>query len=189
MNEEYLWDRTGHTDEEIKELEQVLSELKYQPQQLEIPAGVGKARSSWALRTLAIAATIAMLLLGAGLWRGRQGSVGHQAVNTAKVLPTVQNLNQETAANTGHSSEDLAPAFSSNSTARRHVAATHRTVTPRLARRAAPQPTANEVAEALAAKQQLMLALRVVSAKLTVAQRQTLGTTTANQIHNQHKIG
>jgi hypothetical protein len=45
------------------------------------------------------------------------------------------------------------------------------------------------VAEAQAAKQQLLLALRVASAKLTVAQKRMQGANPANQIQNQHKIG
>jgi hypothetical protein len=189
MNEEYLWDRTGNTDEEIKELEQLLSELKYQPQPLDIPAGSAVRRQSFTFRALAIAATIAILLLGAGLWRSRQGSVGIKTVNTARVSPVVHSFNQATAANADRSREELAPEFSSDSNGRRHSAARTRAIRPRVATQAAPQPTANEVAEGLAAKQQLMLALRVVSAKLTVAQKRTLGATTASQIHNQHKIG
>jgi hypothetical protein len=81
------------------------------------------------------------------------------------------------------------PAFSANANGRRHSAQSARTIHPQVATQAASQPTANEVSEALAAKQQLMLALRVASAKLTVAQKRTLGANTANQIQNQHKIG
>jgi hypothetical protein len=188
MNEDYLWDRTGKADEEIKELEQVLSELKYQPQALDIPVNVVAGRKSLIFRALAIAATIAILLLGASLWRSRQGSVGIQAVDSARVSPVAQNLNQVTTPNAA-SIKELAPTFSANANGGRHSAPSARTIRPRVARQAVPQPTANEVSEALAAKQQLMLALRVASAKLTVAQKRTLGANNANQIHNQHKIG
>jgi len=44
----------------------------------------------------------------------------------------------------------------------------------------------SEVAEAKAAKDQLILALRVASSKLNQAQKKTQGN---NEIHNQHKTG
>jgi hypothetical protein len=48
-----------------------------------------------------------------------------------------------------------------------------------------PQLTPQELAE----KEQLLVALRLVSAKLNVAQRRTQGTPQLNPIRNQHKIG
>jgi hypothetical protein len=44
----------------------------------------------------------------------------------------------------------------------------------------------SEIAEAKAAKDQLILALRVASTKLNEAKRKTQGN---NEIHNQHKTG
>jgi hypothetical protein len=49
-----------------------------------------------------------------------------------------------------------------------------------------PNLSESEVAEAKAAKDQLILALRVASTKLNQAQRQIQGN---NEIHNQHKTG
>jgi len=43
--------------------------------------------------------------------------------------------------------------------------------------------------EAQAAKDQLMLALRVTSAKLSLAQKKAQNTNVPDLIHNQHKIG
>ena len=47
MNDNYLWDRSGEPDPEIQKLEELLGELRYQPQPLQIPANitVGRKRS------------------------------------------------------------------------------------------------------------------------------------------------
>src|SRR5678816_993909 len=73
---DYLWDKTGEPDPEIQQLEEILGTLRYQPRPLEIPAGlyVGRERSFFRgyRAPLAIAATVAVLLLGLGLWLGLQ---------------------------------------------------------------------------------------------------------------------
>ncbi len=51
------------------------------------------------------------------------------------------------------------------------------------------QLTLKEQQEAQAAKDQLMLALRVTSAKLNLAQKKAQSTNAPDMIHNQHKIG
>ncbi|HET8781463.1 MAG TPA: hypothetical protein VFM63_03520 [Pyrinomonadaceae bacterium] len=48
--------------------------------------------------------------------------------------------------------------------------------------------TTQEHEEAVAAKEQVMLALRLASEKLKLAQRRTQGAS-PNQIKNQHKVG
>jgi hypothetical protein len=48
-----------------------------------------------------------------------------------------------------------------------------------------PQLTTEELAE----KEQVLVALRLVSAKLNLAQRKTQGFPQLNTIRNQHKIG
>jgi hypothetical protein len=55
-------------------------------------------------------------------------------------------------------------------------------------RKALPLST-QEREEALAAKEQLMIALRLASEKLNLAQRKTQGPAPPTQIRNQHKIG
>jgi hypothetical protein len=52
-----------------------------------------------------------------------------------------------------------------------------------------PQLAVNELQEGKAAKDQLMLALRVASAKLSFAQRKTQSTNPRDPVQNQHKIG
>ena len=73
---DYLWDKTGEPDPEIQQLEEILGTLRYQPRRLEIPADlhIGRSRSFFRSHAapLAIAATVAMLLLGLGLWFGLQ---------------------------------------------------------------------------------------------------------------------
>src|SRR6187431_1599187 len=85
---EYLWDKTGEPDPEIQELEEILGALRYQPRPLQIPANVqvGGKRNFFRVHapSLAIAATIAMLLLGLGLWLGLQRWQRNQAVQLAQ---------------------------------------------------------------------------------------------------------
>jgi hypothetical protein len=192
MNEDYLWDRTGKANEEIEELEELLGTLKHQPRPLEIPASITMGRKSFTLRALAIAATIALLFFGAGLWRSRQGSPVIQGVNTANV-PAPHKSNELTAANPDRSTRDIATALISHTfkreNASRHSLLTANAARARVATETAAQLPKSEVAEAQAAKQQLLLALRVASAKLTVAQKRMQGANPANQIQNQHKIG
>ena len=52
-----------------------------------------------------------------------------------------------------------------------------------------PELTAKELKEAEAGKEQLMLALRVASSKLSFAQKKAQEINSENLIHNQHKIG
>ena len=194
MNEDYLWDRTGKADEEIEELERVLGKQKYQPRQLEIPVGVNVSHKSLPLRALAIAATIAIIMLGAGLWRIRQS----RELQTARVTnssPTERGLESPastsvTASSAGEGARASIPDTTFNRANRSGRSPLLASVERKqLATKAEPRLPANEVAEAQAAKKQLLLALRVVSAKLTVAQKRTQSAGSANQIQNQHKIG
>lgn len=194
MNEHYLWDRTGEADEEIEELERVLGKLKHQPRQLEMPAGLTVRRKSSTLRAFAIAATIAVLMLGAGLWRSRQGSLKLETTHTAD-NSSMESFHRQPptsvpAASVGDDAPESIPAGTFKSPNRaRHSSLIASGKRERVATQAEPELPASEVAEAQAAKQQLLLALRVVSAKLTVAQKRTQAANPVNQIHNQHKIG
>src|SRR3954451_7677276 len=67
MKDDYLWDRAGEPDAEIQQLEEVLGSLRYQPQPLEIPTRMNVRRKpGWI--PFAIAAAIAVIMIGAGLW-------------------------------------------------------------------------------------------------------------------------
>ena len=164
MNEDYLWDKSGEPDPEIQELEQILAPLRYQPIPLELP--VVRRRN---YVPLAIAATLLIALLAGGLWlRLRKQNIPPQQ-EAKSAVPSVlkePTPTPEVAKNT----EEL-----KKSIRRRHK----------------PVFTKQEREEALAAKQQLMLALRLASEKLKLAQRRTQAPQgpTPNQIKNQHKVG
>src|SRR5258705_11769797 len=68
MKEEYLWDKSGEPDPEIQQLEEILGALRYQPRPLAIPEKLVIYRRRKYLPVLAIAATIVIALLAAGLW-------------------------------------------------------------------------------------------------------------------------
>lgn len=197
MKEDYLWDKTGEPDPEIQQLEQVLGTLRYQPRPLDIPAGLAPGRTSTFLpRFLAIAATIAIMILGVGLWFAMQRT---QQVNQ---IHEVSNKR----AKTGGGSEELAakPAPKSNptpvvtgtdpkdKTIRHRVnpgSISHQLATNRRPKLKALELTPNERNEAEAAKEQLMLALRVASSKLNFAQKKVREINSENETHNQHKVG
>jgi len=195
---DYLWDKTGEPDPEIQQLEEILGTLRYQPRPLEIPAGlhVGRERSffrSYAA-PLAIAATVAMLLLGLGLWLGlRRAQRSPQQIvkspDTPQVRPVPPNEKQNSAVAVASPEPEQ----------KRIVESPRRHVNPSLLARNSKrdrniavkdqQLTLMQQKEARAAKDQLMLALRVTSAKLSLAQKKAQSTNAPDLIHNQHKIG
>src|ERR1051325_9831840 len=67
MNDNYRWDRTGEPDTEVQQLEELLGTLRYQPRPLEFPATMSVTRRRTFI-PLTIAAAIALLVIGAGLW-------------------------------------------------------------------------------------------------------------------------
>ena len=192
MNNKYLWDRSGDPDPEVQELEAILGTLRYQPRPLEIPRNIQVGRPSF-FPAAAIAAAIALVAVVLGLWFGfyhRQTAA--PAIDAKQIKQQVippQNV--------------LRPApdvLSSQSAAGKETKATviqkHRP-TPRslsTARNQRREPR-TEIREAaltsqeLAEKQQVLVALRLVSAKLNLAQRKTQGAPQFNSIRNQHKIG
>jgi len=195
---DYLWDKTGEPDPEIQQLEEILGTLRYQPRPLEIPAGlqVGRRRSLFRgyAAPLAIAATVAMLLLGLGLWLGlqrleRSPQQVVKSPDTPQVRPVPPNEKQNS----------TVAVASPEPEQKRIVESPHRRVNPSsLARNSKrdrntavkdQQLTLKQQQEARAAKDQLMLALRVTSLKLNLAQRKAQSTNAPDLIHNQHKIG
>ena len=207
---DYLWDKTGAPDPEIQRLEEILGTLRYQPRPLEIPAGlsVGQERSFFrsAAPRLAIAATVAMLLIGLGVWlalkraeRSQPASVARSAdAPAAKPNPAEQSVktgspdkqqlapapDRKSAVALSPKTKDAAPLPGSRqprlSVNRSFVAANSKRNQARRAR---------ELQEAAVARDQLMLALRVTSAKLSFAQKKTQSPNGPEPVHNQHKTG
>jgi hypothetical protein len=196
---DYLWDRTGEPDPEVQQLEEILGTLRYQPRPLVIPAGiqVGRQRSLFrsSASRLAIAAAIAVLLLGLGLFlaiqrlqRGPEPSVAQSdnAVGPNKTPPTPEEKQHPSIATikptpgqktvVGRDRHRTNQALARNTNRIRNAAIRN-------------QQLAEERKKAEAAKEQLMLALRVASAKLNYAQRKAQELNQKDQVHNQHKTG
>lgn len=183
MNDNYLWDRTGKPDAEVQELEELLGTLRYQPRPLEIPATI-KVRSNRMFLPLAIAAAIALVMIGAGLWIRFANSSAHTMIQAAGGSPSVPVTNQtpppeSATATSTPPSEVITPRRDS---ARKTALA--RNVRQPI-RVTAPALTEQELAE----KEQVLVALRLLSAKLNLVQRKSQGLPQVNTIRNQHKMG
>ena len=183
MNDNYLWDRTGKPDAEVQELEELLGTLRYQPQPLEIPATI-KVRSNRMVLPFAIAAAIALLMVGAGLWIRFANSHSEspiQAAGSSQPAPVIKQTPppENAIPISTPPDEGTNPRWDS----------TRKTVLARYVRRpvrvAAPALTQQELAE----KEQVLVALRLLSAKLNVVQRKSQGLPQINAIRNQHKMG
>ena len=166
MKDDYLWDKSGEPDPEIQELEEILAPLRYQPKPLELPNDVRRHNY---LPLLAIAATVLIALVAAGVWlrlRAEKSEPPQEAISVpvAPSLPPV-NKEPEIVRNTDLSKQPIVH--------KRHVRKSF---------------DSYEHREALEAKEQVMIALRVASEKLKLAQRRTQGPL-PNQIKNQHKVG
>lgn len=179
MKEEYLWDKSGEPDPEIQQLEDVLGTLKYQPRPLEIPRDLVVIRRRRYAPYLAIAASLIFAILAAGFWLTR---VRHQEVPATAVkleppkpAPTTPIERREDSPRIVKK-EDVVAANQP-----RHKSSTGRNLSPRLTRK--------EREEALDAKQQLLLALRVASEKLNLAKKEAVSPAAPGQIRNQHKVG
>jgi len=176
MNDDYLWDKTGEPDPEIQNLEEILGALRYQPKPLDIPQELPAPRHRRNhFPVLAIAASVLLALIAAGVWlrvrtqgesQPQHASAAPAPVVEEKAPDPVKPANKELATNEPAKKRDLPPLS-------RHTK--HRS--PTLAR--------HEREEALAAKEQVMLALRLTSEKLSMVHKKTQ----SNQIKNQHRVG
>jgi hypothetical protein len=187
MNEEYLWDKSGEPDPTVQQLEEILGTLRYQPRPLEIPGDLRVAARRSYFPMLAIAATIALALLAGGLWLliktpgVNQHSNAKNTVETGTApAPPVQASNKGPREG---SRETIGPP---HHRLKAGLVATNLKRT----RKASGTPLEDaELAEALAAKQQLMVALRLASEKFNLAQKRTQNSSPLNLIRNQHKLG
>jgi hypothetical protein len=190
MNDNYLWDRSGEPDPEIQKLEEILGTLRYQPRGLEIPPHIQIGRHRNFFPAMAIAAAIALLAVLVGVWLfNRRQAPAFEAENTPPIdrplssAPPATNTDDQNAIvtvvkspkQTGVQKQREAP----RNLQARNQSSFNRTVV--------RQPTLTP--EELAEKRQVLVALRLVSAKLNLAQRRTQGAPQLNTIRNQHKIG
>lgn len=202
---DYLWDKTGEPDTDIQQLEEILGTLRYQPRPLEIPAGLSIGRERNFFRSsaprLAIAATIAMLLIGLGVWIAFQRSqrkppslaqAPKQAPAQSPNTPGVKSSPDAQPVPVQNSAVAAAPERKETTELQRHRGShrVNRSLVAVNSNRANNEARkAKERQEAVAAKDQLLLALRVVSAKLSFAQKKTQTPNAPEPVHNQHKIG
>jgi hypothetical protein len=180
MNDDYLWDRTGKPDPEIQELEELLGTLRYQPRPLEIPRNLTIARRRQFIMPASIAAAIIMLAVLSALWfHFNRKSTSPLEVKQAAPIPSPAGV---TPPENKEQESILVKDQPSKPPQRRPVP---RNLVAGRTKTSPPRPTPEEQAE----KEQVLIALRLVSAKLNLAQRKTQGLPPLNPIRNQHKIG
>jgi len=182
MNEEYLWDKSGEPDPEIEELEQILGVLRYQPKPLDLTDEVQLRSRHRYLPLIAIAATLLIALIAGSLWlrvRTRTvpqlNNVRMEEPKRQQVIPNIDNkkTNDILATVTGKPGREPRPKVKEVKHSRTLEAS---------------NMTASERQQALEAKEQLMIALRLTSEKLNLAHRKAQGAS-PTQIRNQHKVG
>ena len=187
MNNNYLWDRSGEIDPDIQQLEETLGTLRYQAPPLRIPAHLQIGRRSF-YPLMAIAAAIALVAIGLGLWfafKQRQAAPSFAAKQNSQSSPK-QIEKPEPPPERQPQPAVVKPGSNPVSSQKRNREPT-RTLEARYKVRT-PVPPELTPAE-LAEKEQVLVALRLVSFKLNVAQRKAQGLPAPNSIRNQHKIG
>ena len=172
MKEDYLWDKTGEPDPEIQQLEEILGTLRYQPKPLELPQNLPMPRQRRNhLPLIAIAASVLLALLAAGIWL-RVRTQSESQPNQANVAPAPSAVDEKTTVATKNNEEPK----------KQKIEQVRKRGLPPL-----PRYTKREREEALAAKQQVMLALRLTTEKLSLVHKKTQNP--SNQIKNQHRVG
>ena len=198
---DYLWDKTGETDPEVEQLEELLGSFKFQPKPLVLPETItshARPRRPTYLQGLAIAASLLLVSLVGWWFVARR----HDAVSQpASVAQTPNKINAPTA--TGTELKDVATTTNGSKEESRQgdekalqqtlaAAPRRRTVqratfekrrmrpekdfSPATSQQdetasATPALSPEEMEEAERGKEQLMLALQVASAKLNHAHR------------------
>ena len=182
MNDDYLWDKTGEPDLEIQKLEEILGTLRYQPKPLEIPQELLTPRQRRNhVPLLAIAASVLLALIAAGVWlrvRTQSDSQPHRAT-VAPAPPVVDEKSTLAKKNDEELKEQKIEQVRKGGLPPH--SRKHRSFSPALAK--------HEREEALAAKEQVMLALRLTTEKLSLVHKKTQTPAPSNQIKNQHRVG
>lgn len=191
MNDNYLWDRTGEPDPEMQKLEELLGQLRYQPRPLQIPVNIMVGRKRPFFLPLSIAAAIIMIAVLSALWlhfNQRTALPAFAARRDTSLAPTPETpgMKQPESSPEQKSLVVTVPANKQKPRGQinRNLLAINKRPLPRQ-ETFAPQLTTQELAE----RERVLVALRLVSAKLNLAQRKTQGLPPPNTIRNQHKIG
>src|ERR1043166_313010 len=92
MKDDYLRDKSGQPDPEIRKLEDILGTLRYQPKPLEIP--VSRRRNYFPL--IAIAASLLLALVAGGVWLRVRNQSAPPPPQEAKVVPTRPKIDDAT---------------------------------------------------------------------------------------------
>ena len=188
MGNNYLWDRSGEIDPDIQQLEETLGALRYQPQPLRLPTSLQIRRRRSFYPLMAIAAAIALVAIALGLWFAFKQ---HQVTTPLDVRQNAQPVPmqiEKQLPQPKHEPEQAAlnPGANPVRSQKRHREPTHALLARFKVRTPAPPPlTPAELVE----RDQVLVALRLVSFKLNVAQRKAQGLPAPNSIRNQHKIG
>jgi len=191
MNDNYLWDRSGEPDPEIQKLEELLGTLRYQPRPLEIPDDLSLRARRPFFAKLAIAAAIGLVAIAFGLWvnfnRHHSISEGEAKrdshLDQKRIAPPPQIAPNDNAPKLAVVKDPTPTKIQ-----KRHREPARPLVAQNKTRDTVIRPSTLTPTE-LAEKEQVLLALRLVSAKLNLAQRKTQGLSQPNIIRNQHKIG
>jgi hypothetical protein len=174
MNDDYLWDKTGQPDPQIQQLEEILGTLRYQSKPLELPKELPRHRSYFPL--LAIAASVLLAIVAGAVWLRVRSRSEAPPSSQAQVQRKQQ--------------EQVAPQPIERVREKSNPPENPVAVKPKHPRRSStPALGPREREEALVAKEQVMLALRLTSEKLNLVHKKTQSTTPANQLKNQHRIG
>ena len=181
MKEDYLWDKTGEPDPEIQQLEEILGTLRYDPKPLELPQDLTPRRRRNHFPLLAIAATVLLALLAAGVWL-RVRTQSESQPKQASVTPTPSTIDEKSTVATNN---DEGPK-------QQKIVQVRKRGLPPLPRHSKHRSSSTTLAkqereEALEAKQQVMLALRLTTEKLSLVHKKNQSP--SNQIKNQHRVG
>lgn len=184
MKDDYLWDRSGQPDPDIEQLEEILGELRYQPRPLEIPADLKSGGNRFQFSRYAIAAAVAMMVLGAGAWLALQKPNTGVATIPQPRPAEVKTVTPEEPKHTAVA----APGHKTVAVVSETTRPTVRVKSRRSRTTRTPQLSPEELAEAVAAKDRLIMALRLASSKLNYAQKKAQGSNPP-PVYHQHKIG
>jgi hypothetical protein len=181
MNDDYLWDKTGEPDPQVQQLEEILGTLRYQPKPLQIPEELSLPQRRTYFPWLAIAAGVLLAILAGGIWLSTR-SRGEAPPHEVKVTPPPA-VKEVTPSPAGTTDPPKTPEQKPDT--RKEVIAVNRH-RPKVSTQVLSK---QEREEAQIAKEQVMLALRVTTEKLSLVHKKTQNTNPANQIKNQHRVG